>query len=117
MASLTEDSLIEMMVGRKLEDQYPHLDKAPGDIRLKVDNLCGLGVNDVSFTLRKGEILGVSGLMGAGRTELMKVLYGALPAHPAVTSPWMGMKSLPVHRRMAWQAALCISPKTVNVTV
>ena len=69
----------EMMVGRKLEDQYPHLDKAPGDIRLKVDNLCGPGVNDVSFTLRKGEILGVSGLMGAGRTELMKVLYGALP--------------------------------------
>ena len=61
-----------MMVGRKLEDQYPHLDKAPGDIRLKVDNLCGPGVNDVSFTLRKGEILGVSGLMGAGRTELMK---------------------------------------------
>ena len=62
-----------------MEDQYPHLDKAPGDIRLKVDNLCGPGVNDVSFTLRKGEILGVSGLMGAGRTELMKVLYGALP--------------------------------------
>ncbi|EFY0180038.1 ATP-binding cassette domain-containing protein [Shigella sonnei] len=51
VASLTEDSLIEMMVGRKLED----------------------------FTLRKGEILGVSGLMGAGRTELMKVLYGAQP--------------------------------------
>jgi ribose transport system ATP-binding protein len=79
VASLTEDSLIEMMVGRKLEDQYPRLEKAPGDIRLKVNNLCGPGVNDVSFTLRKGEILGVSGLMGAGRTELMKVLYGALP--------------------------------------
>lgn len=53
--------------------------QVPQDIRLKVDNLCGPGVNDVSFTLRKGEILGVSGLMGAGRTELMKVLYGALP--------------------------------------
>ncbi len=79
VASLTEDTLIEMMVGRKLEDQYPHLDKAPGEIRLKVDNLCGPGVDNVSFTLRKGEILGVAGLMGAGRTELMKVLYGALP--------------------------------------
>ena len=79
VATLTEDTLIEMMVGRKLEDQYPHLEKAPGEIRLKVDNLCGPGVNDVSFTLRKGEILGVAGLMGAGRTELMKVLYGALP--------------------------------------
>ncbi|MDU4223920.1 MAG: ribose ABC transporter ATP-binding protein RbsA [Enterobacter asburiae] len=73
VATLTEDTLIEMMVGRKLEDQYPHLDKAPGEIRLKVDNLCGPGVNDVTFTLRQGEILGVAGLMGAGRTELVKV--------------------------------------------
>lgn len=77
--TLTEDTLIEMMVGRKLEEQYPRLDKAPGEVRLKVEHLTGPGVNDVSFTLRKGEILGVAGLMGAGRTELMKVLYGAMP--------------------------------------
>lgn len=77
--TLTEASLIEMMVGRKLEDQYPRLDKTPGEIRLQVENLSGPGIDNVSFTLRKGEILGVSGLMGAGRTELMKILYGALP--------------------------------------
>ncbi len=77
--SLNEDSLIEMMVGRKLEEQYPRLDKSPGDIRLRVEHLNGPGVDDVSFSLRKGEILGIAGLMGAGRTELMKVLYGALP--------------------------------------
>jgi len=77
--TLTEASLIEMMVGRKLEDQYPRLDKAPGDVRLEVKNLSGPGIDNISFTLRKGEILGVSGLMGAGRTELMKMLYGALP--------------------------------------
>ncbi|AUX95304.1 ribose ABC transporter ATP-binding protein RbsA [Mixta gaviniae] len=77
--TLTEASLIEMMVGRKLEDQYPRLDKAPGEVRLQVENLSGPGIDSVSFTLRKGEILGVAGLMGAGRTELMKVLYGALP--------------------------------------
>ena len=76
---LSEERLIEMMVGRKLEDQYPRLDQQPGEIRLQVENLSGPGVDNVSFTLRKGEILGVSGLMGAGRTELMKVLYGALP--------------------------------------
>ncbi|WP_034945415.1 ribose ABC transporter ATP-binding protein RbsA [Erwinia oleae] len=76
---LDEESLIEMMVGRKLEEQYPRLDKAPGDVRLRVDNLSGPGVDNVSFSLRKGEILGVAGLMGAGRTELMKVLYGAFP--------------------------------------
>jgi len=79
VSDLSEESLIEMMVGRKLEDQYPHLDEAPGDVRLKVENLSGPGVDNVSFTLRKGEILGVSGLMGAGRTELMKILYGAAP--------------------------------------
>ncbi|MCX8958475.1 ribose ABC transporter ATP-binding protein RbsA [Erwinia psidii] len=77
--TLDEDSLIEMMVGRKLEEQYPRLNKAPGDVRLQVEHLSGPGVADVSFSLRKGEILGVAGLMGAGRTELMKVLYGALP--------------------------------------
>ncbi|MFC0141486.1 ribose ABC transporter ATP-binding protein RbsA [Erwinia mallotivora] len=79
VSTLDEDSLIEMMVGRKLEEQYPRLDKQPGEVRLRVENLAGPGVDKVSFTLRKGEILGVAGLMGAGRTELMKVLYGALP--------------------------------------
>lgn len=79
VSDLSEEQLIEMMVGRKLEDQYPHLDQSPGEILLQVEKLCGSGVEDVSFTLRKGEILGISGLMGAGRTELMKVLYGALP--------------------------------------
>lgn len=79
VSDLSEEQLIEMMVGRKLEDQYPHLEQSPGEIRLQVEKLCGSGVEDVSFTLRKGEILGISGLMGAGRTELMKVLYGALP--------------------------------------
>lgn len=79
VADLTEDRLIEMMVGRKLEDQYPHIDVPMGDVRLQVKNLSGSGVHNVSFELRRGEILGVSGLMGAGRTELMKVLYGALP--------------------------------------
>lgn len=79
VSDLQEDTLIEMMVGRKLEDQYPRSSKEPGEVRLKVQNLSGLGVDSVSFTVRKGEILGVAGLMGAGRTELMKILYGALP--------------------------------------
>lgn len=79
VADLSEDRLIEMMVGRKLEDQYPHIDVPMGEVRLAVKNLSGSGVENVSFELRSGEILGVSGLMGAGRTELMKVLYGALP--------------------------------------
>jgi ribose import ATP-binding protein rbsA 1 len=79
VAELTEDRLIEMMVGRRLDEQYPHVDVPEGEVRLKVNQLSGSGVHNVSFTLRAGEILGISGLMGAGRTELMKVLYGALP--------------------------------------
>ena len=87
MATLTEDTLIEMMVGRKLEDQYPHLEKAPGEIRLKVDNLCGPGVNDVSLPCARARSLASPGLMGAGRTELMKVLYGALPRTSGYVTP------------------------------
>lgn len=92
MRELQEDTLIEMMVGRKLEEQYPRLDQAPGDVRLKVSGLCGPGVDNVSFTLRKGEILGVAGLMGAGRTELMKVLYGAFPRTQG--SVWLDGKDI-----------------------
>jgi ribose transport system ATP-binding protein len=76
---MQENQLIEMMVGRKLEEQYPHLNLPRGEVRLQARHLSGPGVHDVSFTLYGGEILGVAGLMGAGRTELMKILYGAVP--------------------------------------
>ncbi|MDG6882768.1 Ribose import ATP-binding protein RbsA [Phocoenobacter uteri] len=79
VAGLTEDRLIEMMVGRKLDEQYPYLKQQKGGVVLKVENLSGSGVKNINFELHSGEILGISGLMGAGRTELMKVLYGALP--------------------------------------
>lgn len=78
VADTDEDALIEMMVGRRLEEQYPRIEVQHGTNCLTVNNLCGPGVNNVSFTLEHGEILGFSGLMGAGRTELMKVIYGAL---------------------------------------
>ncbi|MDG3085768.1 ribose ABC transporter ATP-binding protein RbsA [Vibrio hannami] len=73
-----EDALIEMMVGRRLEEQYPRVDVAHETNCLTVKGLSGSGVEDINFTLNHGEILGFSGLMGAGRTELMKVIYGAL---------------------------------------
>ncbi|WP_413736559.1 ribose ABC transporter ATP-binding protein RbsA [Sodalis sp. RH21] len=77
VSELEEDTLIEMMVGRRLEEQYPRIHMDPGAECLVVSHLSGPGVFDVSFTLRHSEILGVAGLMGAGRTELMKTLYGA----------------------------------------
>lgn len=77
VSELDEDHLIELMVGRKLEDQYPRVNVPIGQEVLSITNLKGKGVNDVSLTLKEGEILGVSGLMGAGRTELMKLIYGS----------------------------------------
>lgn len=76
-----EDDLIELMVGRRLDEQYPRIESKHGTKCLEVKNLSSADVHDINFTLDHGEILGISGLMGAGRTELMKVLYGVLPHH------------------------------------
>lgn len=84
VAETDQEGLIEMMVGRKLEEQYPRIDVKHGETCLQVAGLTGSGVHDVSFSLKRGEILGISGLMGAGRTELMKVIYGALPSERGV---------------------------------
>ena len=79
VSELDEDRIIEMMVGRRLEEQYPRLARELGPVSLQVKDLAGPGVHGVSFSLRQGEILGFSGLMGSGRTELMKLIYGASP--------------------------------------
>lgn len=76
VSEINEDMLIELMVGRKLEDQYPYLNSDCGDVVLKVHELKNAHVRNISFELKKGEILGVAGLMGAGRTELAKTLFG-----------------------------------------
>lgn len=72
------EELIEMMVGRSLESEYPVRTSRPGKVRLRVENLSrGSVVRDVSFSVRAGEILGFAGLVGAGRTETMRLLFGA----------------------------------------
>jgi ribose transport system ATP-binding protein len=82
--NLDEDKIIEMMVGRKLSEQYPRIDTEPAEEILKVENLSNQFVRDVSFSLRKGETLGVAGLMGSERTELMRSIYGIYPAKGSV---------------------------------
>ena len=79
VSELNEDGIIEMMVGRKLDEQYPRIPVKQGRISLALQGLCGAGIHDISFELKEGEILGISGLMGSGRSELMKMIYGALP--------------------------------------
>jgi ribose transport system ATP-binding protein len=69
--------LINLMVGRELKENYPPRKNPPGEITLEVNNLSGNGNRKISFSVRKGEILGISGLVGAGRTELAQLLFGA----------------------------------------
>ncbi len=76
---LNEEELIEMMVGRKLEEQFPRVTVELGQVSLRVENLTGPRLQGISFSVREGEILGISGLMGSGRTESMKGVYGAYP--------------------------------------
>ncbi|WP_099187500.1 ribose ABC transporter ATP-binding protein RbsA [Tepidibacter mesophilus] len=78
VSKLDEDKVIEMMVGRKLTEQFPKINTSTGETVLKVSNLSNQYVKDINFEVKKGEILGISGLMGAGRTELAKTLYGAI---------------------------------------
>jgi ABC-type sugar transport system ATPase subunit len=73
----SEDALIHMMVGRSLTDLFPKATVDIGDIVLEAEHIhSGSMVRDVSFTLRKGEILGFAGLVGAGRSELMSAIFG-----------------------------------------
>ena len=78
VAQIDEAGLIEAMIGRELNQRYPYLAHESGEQVLRVKNLSGHGVQDVSFSLRSGEILALFGLVGAGRTELVKMIYGAL---------------------------------------
>lgn len=77
VADLDEAALIRHMVGRSITDQYPYLPCPAGVERLTVEGVSADGVNDVSFSAAGGEILGFAGLMGAGRTELGKAIFGA----------------------------------------
>lgn len=73
----SEERLIAMMVGRSLEDIYPKFDTKIGEVVLEARHLqAGAMVQDVSFQLRKGEILGFAGLVGAGRSEVMRAIFG-----------------------------------------
>jgi L-arabinose transport system ATP-binding protein len=78
LASLNRDAVVERMVGRRLADIYRHETRPPAGPGLAVEALTGPGITaPVSFTASAGEILGIFGLVGAGRTELLRLIYGA----------------------------------------
>ena len=77
-ADMTLEKIIKLMVGRELTERFPPKTNEVGDIALKVENLSGRHslLKDVSFEVKKGEILGVAGLDGSGRTELLETVFG-----------------------------------------
>jgi ABC-type sugar transport system ATPase subunit len=127
-AGQTEDSLLSAMLGRSLDATFPPKRPVPADapVALSVRGLTALGVNDVSFDLRAGEILGLAGLVGAGRTELARAVYranrtgagtvrvagAAGPARPASSAGQAGMVSVTGTPRTAMRAGLAMIPES-----
>lgn len=72
----TMDDLVAMMVGHRVEDLYGRTYHTPGELALRTENLTGKRFRNVSIEVRRGEIVGLGGLVGAGRTELAKALFG-----------------------------------------
>lgn len=90
-SEVTRDEMIRMMVGRELADLFPKSPVPPGEVVLRARNISlrrpeqagDFSVRDVSFEVRRGEVLGIFGLMGAGRTELLQTIFGL---HPKTSS-------------------------------
>ncbi|QEN05197.1 ATP-binding cassette domain-containing protein [Thiospirochaeta perfilievii] len=81
VSELDEDGIIEMMVGRKLTDQIPFSPHRAGEILLEVKDFNSSVSNNINFNIKQGEIVGIGGLMGAGRTEMALSLYGMYPCN------------------------------------
>lgn len=113
-AHTPEDTLVRLMVGRDIDDQYPREAPEPGETMLKVSHLTTKGrLTDVSLEVRAGEVVGLAGLVGAGRTETLRAIFGAdgydygnvtvrgrrLPRHDIAASIDAGLGLVPENRR------------------
>ena len=107
----TTDTLIGSMVGRSIEDYFPARNADPGDEVLHVKGLTRKGIiRDIGFTLRKGEILGICGLAGAGRSEVLRAIMGADPID-AGTIRVHGSETKITHPRQAIQLHIGFAPE------
>lgn len=76
VSDFDQGRIIENMVGRKLEEQYPYCPSQPGEVVLAVEDLSNAHIHQMNFEVKAGEVFGIAGLVGAGRTELAKTLFG-----------------------------------------
>ncbi len=80
-SEVTRDDIIKMMVGREITQMFPKLEVPIGEVVLSVKDLCLVGVfSDISFDVRAGEIVGMAGLVGSGRSNVAEALFGVTPA-------------------------------------
>lgn len=118
-ADTTRDEMVRLMVGRDLTDLFPKTSTAAGNEMLRVKNISlrhperagDFVVHDVSFSVRKGEVLGLFGLMGAGRTELLQTIFGL---HPRAATGEIWIEDQPVcirAPRAAIDAGLALAPE------
>ena len=127
---VTRDDLIRMMVGRTITNLFPKQDVRAGDVVLKVESLTRAGsFYDVSFDLRRGEILGLAGLVGAGRTNVARAIFGVEPPtagriqvegrQVAITSPQqaikLGLAYVPEDRQL--HGLIPAMPLTPNISL
>jgi D-xylose transport system ATP-binding protein len=116
---LTQEKLVKYMVGREMKERFPKSKRKPGEVIFKVEDLQALDPNEsnrkvlngVSFDVRKGEILGIAGLMGAGRTELVMTLFGEYGKIINGKILLNGQEVKPTNARQAIDAGLSLVPE------
>ncbi|MGH1356263.1 MAG: sugar ABC transporter ATP-binding protein [Thalassovita sp.] len=79
MADTDEDALVEMMTGRAITEIYPEIKHDPGEVLLRAQGISTPGVHDAHFDIRAGEVLGVAGLVGSGKSRLFRAVMGVAP--------------------------------------
>ncbi|MFC4008894.1 sugar ABC transporter ATP-binding protein [Nonomuraea purpurea] len=111
VAGLTADDLVTRMVGRELDDLYPKQEVTPGEVVLKVSRLTREGAfTDISFEVRRGEIVALAGLVGAGRTEVARAIFG-VDRPDAGTVEVSGRPLRPASPMAAMAAGLALVPE------
>lgn len=132
IANTSENDVVRMMVGREVSELFPKLPSTPGDVVLSVKNLSLEGqFEDISFDVKAGEILGFAGLVGSGRSEVMRAVFGvdrydsgsvelggaAIPAGKPAVAMEMGLALVPEDRRQQGLFMALSIARNVAVTV